>query len=112
MNNDEIITLMRATGIFFDEEHPDHITVEKLNDGTITPPFLEYDVLEESVRADGMPYLRYNRVNVRKYDDIDDGTTHTMFREAMDAQEIAYRMTAHEYDDELGLWVTKYTFTI
>lgn len=112
MDREEIIELMKTVGIYFDEDHPDHITVEKLENGTIEPPFMEFDILEEDIRADGATYLRYTRVNVRKYDDSDDGSTHIMFRQAMDDACISYRMTAHEYDDVLGLWCTKYTFTV
>lgn len=112
MERAELNELMKTVGLPFDEDHPDHITVEKLEDGELTPPFMEFDVFEDSIRADGMTYLRYTRVNVRKYDDSDDGTTHAMFRDAMDAACITYQMTNHEYDDVLGLWVTKYTFTV
>ncbi|MBQ9328941.1 MAG: hypothetical protein IJ225_10495 [Solobacterium sp.] len=112
MGRDEIIELMKTAGLFFDEDHPDHITVEKLEKGIIEPPFMEFDILEQNLRADGMTYLRYTVVNVRKYDDIDDGVTHARFRDAMDEAMISYRMTAHEYDDVLGLWVTRYTFTV
>lgn len=112
MERTELIELMKTVGIYFDEDHPDHITVEKLEDGELTPPFMEFDVFEDGIRADGITYLRYTRVNVRKYDDSDDGTTHAMFREAMDAACVSYQMTNHEYDDVLGLWVTKYTFTV
>lgn len=111
MERTELIDLMGTVGVPFDEDHPDHITVEKLVDGTIEPPFMEFDVLEENRRADGRTYLRYIRVNVRVFDDCDDGNTHALFRDAMDAACISYRMTGHEYDDVLGLWVTKYTFT-
>lgn len=111
MKRTELIALMETVGIPFDEEHPDHITVEKLEDGTVEPPFMEFDVLEENIRADGRIYVRYTRVNVRIFDDCDDGTTYALFHEAMDAVCISYRMTGHEYDDVLGLWVTKYTFT-
>lgn len=112
MERGEIIELMRSVGLYFDEDHPDHVTVEKLENGTIEPPFLEFDILEEAIRADGKVYERYNRVNVRKFDDTDDGETNRMFRTAMDTAEVSYRMTGHSFDENLGLWATTYTFTV
>ena len=49
MTSEEVKAMCKKMGITFDENHPDHISVEKLK--TISPPFMEYDLTDHAIYA-------------------------------------------------------------
>lgn len=106
MTRQSLIDLMTGTGIYFDPDHPDHIEDKKITG--LSPPFLEFHMSEVPFGADDIIYYSYYRITVRLYTDED-------VCESQDAVESAlsgfYHRHTSEYNNDLGLWETTYTFS-
>ena len=70
MTRQEIKAALDRTGIYYDQEHPDHISADKLD--TLPPPFMEWGTEEIRIRADGLDYVRYKKLTVIIYTDTDE----------------------------------------
>ena len=55
MTRNEIREKIEGFGIYFDPDHPDHISRDKID--TLEPPFLEWGTQKRSIRADGIDYI-------------------------------------------------------
>ena len=114
MTRNEIREKIEGFGIYFDADHPDHISREKIE--TLEPPFLEWGTQKRSIRADGIDYVLWERLTIYLYTDTnEDVETRTAdgrhFEDAL--AEVFDRFRAKKnYDDELGLYFTEYTMEV
>lgn len=114
MTRDEIREKIEGFGIYFDVDHPDHISREKIS--TLATPFMEWGTQRVTIRADGVDYAEWQRLTVYLYSDTNEDTEvctgdgrpfETALAEAFD------RFVARKnYDDELGLYYTEYTMEV
>ena len=65
MTRNEIREKIEGFGIYFDPDHPDHISRDKID--TLEPPFIEWGTQKRSLRADGIDYVLATKV-FRKFD--------------------------------------------
>lgn len=114
MTRDEIREKIEGLGIYFDPDHPDHISREKIE--TLEPPFLEWGTQRRTIRADGVDYVLWEHLIIYLYTDTnEDVETRTgdggQFEQAL--TEAFDRFKAQKnYDDELGLYITEYTMEV
>lgn len=106
MTREELKTLMSGTGIYYDPDHPDHIERSKIDN--LPPPFMEFSMTEVPFSADDVVYYSYWRIEIRFYSDLDVDDAEAEIREALSGY---FFTTSQEYDDELGLWETTFSFT-
>lgn len=109
MTREEIIEMAGTMGIYFDADHPDHISEDSVN--TILPPFMELDIVEHPIYADGNIYIMIYDVTIRIYSEAqaavqEGGVTSALedadirwkrsvsFNEYMDLFEISYKFQA------------------
>lgn len=98
---------MEGTGIYFDPDHPAYVEQAKV--GVLPPPFLEFFTEEVPFGADDVVYYVSERAVVRLYDDVENGEADEKVREALFGE---FVRAAKEYDNDLGLWVRSYRFTL
>lgn len=114
MTREEIREELDKLGLYYDPDHPDHISREKID--TMPPPFMEWGTQERYIRADGVDYLTYQELTVRIYadhnEDVDitaeDGKT---VDETLRASFDRFRKNRY-YNDELLLYETDYTMEV
>ena len=113
MTRDEIREKIEALGIYFDPDHPDHISRQKIE--TLEPPFLEWGTQRMSLRADGSDYIEWERLTIYLYTDTNEDvevlTEQGLFDQALAAAFDRFKKTK-SYDDELGLYLTEYTMEV
>lgn len=114
MTRQEIREKIEGFGIYFDPDHPDHISGEKIE--TLEPPFLEWGTQRREVRADGVDYVLWERLTILLYTDINEDTTvltegNRPFEETLVDAFDRFRADK-SYNDELGLYVTEYTMEV
>jgi len=114
MTRNEIREKIEGFGIYFDPDHPDHISRDKIE--TLEPPFLEWGTQKRSLRADGIDYVLWERLSIYLYTDTnEDVETHTAdgrrFEDALAEAFDRFNATKN-YDDELGLYFTEYTMEV
>lgn len=110
MTRSDIAVELDKLGIYYDPDHPDHISREKLD--TLEPPFMEWGTQEDYIRADGINYLTSRRLIVRIYSDTNEDveittpsgrTVDEVLGESFD------RFTKQQYyNDDLSLYETNY----
>lgn len=79
MTMDDIRVALSRTGLYYDFEHPDHISADKIE--SLVPPFMEWGLEDIRIRADGLDYIRYDRLIVRVYTD-GTGEVHDAWRDS------------------------------
>lgn len=114
MTREEIKEKIDAFGIYFDPDHPDHISREKIS--TLQTPFLEWGTQRRTLRADGVDFAVWERLTIYLYTDAnEDVETRTAdgrrFEDALKEAFDRFRATK-SYDDELGLYFTEYTMEV
>jgi len=109
MTTEELKNILLETGITFDTDHPDHMSPEK-NSGKIRTPFLEFEIMEEAIHADGKIYLTIPQVTLRLYDDVNDGESQQTVENALIGADLRPVMSENTYDPIDGLYLTTYTF--
>lgn len=114
MTREQIRGLIEGFGIYFDQDHPDHISREKIE--TLEPPFLEWGTQKRQIRADGADYVLWERLTILLYTDTNEDTeTPTeggrTFEEALTDAFDRFRKDK-SYNDELGLYITEYTMEV
>ena len=113
MTRDEIRTEIDKLGLYYDPDHPDHISKEII--ATLPPPFLEWGTQENYIRADGIDYIISLNLIVRVYTDtnedtpilVDGRTADDVLRESFERF-----VKKQYYDDELSLYETEYTMEV
>ena len=114
MTREEIREIIEDFGIYFDPNHPDHISRDKIE--TLETPFLEWGTQKREIRADGMDYVLWERLTILLYTDTNEDTEVLTagglpFEEAL-AEAFDRFGATKTYDDELGLYITEYTMEV
>ena len=109
MTAEELKNILLETGITFDTDHPDHLSPEK-NSGRIQTPFLEFEILDKGIPADGTIFLAIPEVTLRLYDDVSDGESQQTIENALIGADLRPVMGENSYDPNSGLYLTTYTF--
>lgn len=109
MTAEEVKEMCREMGIFFDEDHPDHITASKIK--TLAPPFMEYFLVEKPVYADGIRYIDINELNIWIYSDTEVSEKESLVMEALEKNELRWKRTS-KYIDDLAMWAITYQMEV
>lgn len=114
MTRDEIREKIESFGLYFDPDHPDHISREKI--ATLEPPFLEWGTQKRELRADGVDYVLWERLTIYLYKDTNEDIEALTgddrpFEEALTEAFDRFRAKKN-YDDELGLYITEYNMEV
>ena len=110
MTREEVRTMCRRMGLYFDEKHPDHISREKLK--RLAPPFMEYTLEPVPVYADGASdYLDIQQLTIWIYSDTEECTAEPGVRAVLDAEELRYIRGA-TYMEELRMWAISYSMQV
>ena len=109
MTVDNIVQILKDTGIEIDSDHPDHIDMDKIE--TLPLPFAEVIASENQFFADGLVYFSTTDVTIKLYSD-------RQLSKDLDVQRAvstlkAYglrisRVNADEYFDGDGLYLNEY----
>lgn len=110
MTADNIVRILKDTGIEIDLDHPDHIDIDKIE--TLLLPFAEVTTSENQFYADGKVYLTNTDVTIKFYSD-------RQLEKDLDVQRAvstleAYglrisRVNSDEYFDGDGLYLNEYS---
>lgn len=109
MTRQEIADMLREAGVYFDEDHPDHIAEEKLE--SLLPPFMEFTATDKPVNADGRRYIDIKQLTVRLYSDTEETEAESGIEGALEARDLRWRKN-REYMDDLGMWAITYTLEV
>lgn len=109
MTNEEVKNMCRSMGIVFDEDHPDHITANKIKN--ISPPFMEYVLVDKPIHADGKRYLDIKELTIRIYSDTEVSESEEKVQEVLESEDLRWRRSS-DYIDELQLWEIIYKLEV
>ncbi len=109
MTNEEIKAMIAEMGLPFDHDHPDHITLSKLK--SLSPPFLEYVILDHPINADAVRYITLHDLTIRIYSDTEVSECEDKVKEVLESYGQRWTRT-YEYIEELLMWCIRYTTQI
>ena len=114
MTREEIAIELDKLGIYYDPDHPDHISREKIDE--LSPPFMEWGTQDNYIRADGINYLVSKRLIVRIYnEDNEDHVIETpsgaTVDEVIEASFDRYSKVQY-YNDDMSLYETNYMMEV
>lgn len=105
MTSEEVKTMCREMGVMFDENHPDHITADKLQN--IVPPFMEYILTDHPIYADGKRYIEIKDLTLRIYSDTEVSEAEEAVQNVLEEKELRWKRSV-EYIEELQLFAIIY----
>ena len=109
MTSDEVKSMCREMGVMFDENHPDHITTDKLQN--ITPPFMEYILTDHPIYADGERYIEIKDLTIRLYSDTEVSEAEKAVKSVLEYRDIRWQRST-EYIEELLLFAIIYKMEV
>lgn len=109
MTSEEVKSMCREMGVMLDENHPDHITADKLQN--ITPPFMEYILTDHPIYADGERYIEIKDLTIRIYSDTEVSEAETTVQSVLAGKDIRWQRST-EYIDELLLFAIIYKMEV
>lgn len=109
MTNEEVKMMCKRMDIVFDEDHPDHITANKLK--TLCPPFMEYFLVDNPVHADGKRYIDIKDLTIRIYSDIETSEAESKVKQVLEEEDLRWHRSS-EYVEELMLWAIEYKMEV
>lgn len=109
MTEAEVKDMCRKMGVYFDEDHPDHITASKLK--TLVPPFMEYFLTDNPIHADGKRYIDIKNLTIRIYSDTEVSEVEAEVQEILEAEDLRWKRSS-EFIEELLLWAIQYTMQV
>lgn len=109
MTSEEVKVMCREMGVMFDENHPDHITADKLQN--ITPPFMEYILTDHPIYADGERYIEIKDLTIRIYSDTEVSEAEEAVQRVLTEKDIRWQRSA-EYIEELSLFAIIYKMEV
>lgn len=109
MTAEEVKNMCRAMDIPFDEDHPDHISTDNLQD--IEPPFMEYVLTDKPVYADGVRYLDIQELTIILYSDTEVSEAEEQIRATLDAEELRWKVS-REFIEESLMWSIIYRMEV
>lgn len=105
----EVKAMCRRMEIPFDEEHPDHISADNLQE--IEPPFMEYVLTDKPVYADGKRYLDIKELEIILYSDTETCEAEDRITEILDAEELRWKVS-REFIEESLMWSIIYRMEV
>lgn len=105
MTETEVREMCKRMDIVFDVDHPDHITASKLK--TLSPPFMEYFLVDNPVYADGTRYIDIKDLTIRIYSDTETSEAESNVKQVLEEEDLRWRRSS-EYIEELMLWAIEY----
>jgi len=109
MTREAVKDMIRRMNISFDEEHPDHISGENLQD--IEPPFLEYILRDKPVFADGSRYLDIKELEVILWSDTETCEEEGNIKEILMAEDLRWKVS-REFVEEVLMWSISYIMEV
>ena len=109
MTETEVREMCKRMRVFFDEDHPDHITATKLK--ALAPPFMEYFLTDHPIYADGKRYIDIKDLTIRIYSDTEVSEAETSVQEVLEAEDLRWKRSS-EFIEELSLWAIQYTMEV
>ena len=109
MTSEEVKSMCREMGVMFDENHPDHITADKMQN--ITPPFMEYVLTDHPIYADGERYIEIKDLTLRIYSDTEVSEAEEAVQIVLAGKDIRWQRSA-EYIEELLLFAIIYKMEV
>lgn len=105
MTSEDVKIMCREMGVMFDENHPDHITADKLQN--IVPPFMEYILTDHPIYADGERYIEIKDLTLRIYSDTEVSEAEEAVQNVLEEKELRWKRSV-EYIEELQLFAIIY----
>lgn len=109
MTNEEVKEMCRKMRIPFDENHPDHISADKLT--TLSPPFMEFVLTDHPVYADGARYLDIKDLSIRIYSDTEVSEADDDVKIILEEEDIRWKRSA-EFIEDLMMWAIIYKMEV
>lgn len=109
MTSAEVKGMCRRMKICFDEDHPDHISEEKIRE--LYPPFMEYFLVDKPVNADGKRYIDIKELTIRIYSDLEVAEEEQTVQTVLEEEELRWKRSC-EYLEGLGLWAIIYRLEV
>lgn len=109
MTREAVKAMITEMGLPFDHDHPDHITLSKLS--SLSPPFLEYVVLDHPINADGSRYIELGDLTIRIYSDTEVAECEDTVRSVLADHGLRWSRT-YEYIEDILMWCIRYTAQI
>lgn len=109
MDKAEVKSMIEEMGVAFDADHPDHITLSKLN--SLAPPFLEYVLLDHPINADGVRYIELFDLTIRIYSDTEVAECEDSVKSVLESHDLRWSRS-YEYIEEISMWCIRYTMTV
>jgi hypothetical protein len=107
MTEAEVKTMCKKMGVYFDEEHPDHINASN----TIVPPFMEYFLVDMPVNADSRRYLDIKEMTIRIYSDTEVSESEKRIQEVLEEEDLRWKRSC-EFIEELLLFAIQYKMEV
>lgn len=105
MTSNEVKEMCQEMGVYFDQDHPDHISLSKLK--TLAPPFMEYVLTDRSVYADGIRYLDIKELSIRIYSDTETSEREELVQKVLEDYDLRWKRS-YEWVDDILMWVIIY----
>lgn len=105
MTSEDAKIMCKKMGVMFDENHPDHITADKLQN--IVPPFMEYILTDHPIYADGERYIEIKDLTLRIYSDTEVSEVEEAVQNVLEEKELRWKRSV-EYIEELQLFAIIY----
>lgn len=109
MTNEEVKEMCRKMRIPFDENHPDHISADKLT--TLSPPFMEFVLTDHLVYADGSRYLDIKDLSIWIYSDTEVSEAEDDVKIILEEEDIRWKRSA-EFIEDLMMWAIIYKMEV
>lgn len=108
MTREEITTMVGTMGLYYDSDHPDHISTDAIN--SIAPPFMEFDAVEHPIFADGESYIDdIFDVTLRIYSETQSITEESTVTSVLSGEDLRWRRSV-EFNDYMQLFEISYKF--
>lgn len=109
MTSEEVKNMCRKMRIPFDENHPDHISTDKLS--TLSPPFMEYILTDNPVYADGVRYIDIKDLSIRIYSDTEVSESEADVKRILEEEDIRWKRSS-EFVEDIMMWAIVYKMEV
>lgn len=109
MTSEEVKKMCKKMGVYFDEDHPDHISSDKLE--SLSPPFMEYILTDHPIFADGKRYIDIKDLSIRIYSDTEISEVEEDVQRVLGEEDIRWKRST-EFIEELAMWALIYRMEV
>lgn len=108
MAREDIISMIDTMGLYYDTDHPDHISEDAIN--SIAPPFLEADIIQHVIPADGENYIDdIFDVTLRIYSEATSVSEESTVTSVLSEEDLRWRRDC-KFNDYMQLFEISYKF--